>query len=142
MLQREMAEAAEAQAFERAAALRDRLDLLVWLDQHLDRLRQAVRQSFVYPVRGYNGGDLWYLIRHGRVVRVLPRPIDPPSYQQAGAALEQAFPSLDRESEPLSLEDLDFVLLIASWLRRFPKEMEATRDPAQVLAECVRKSRE
>jgi len=140
MLQREMTEAAEAQSFERAAALRDQLELIAWLDQHLDRLRQAVQHSFVYPVRGHNGSELWYLIRHGRVVSVLPRPIEPAAYQEMAAALQQVFPTPGSDSEPLSLEELDYVLLIASWFRQFPREREATRDPALVLAECVRKN--
>ncbi len=139
MLEREMTEAASAELFERAAALRDRLDLLTWLDQHLDRLRQAVRHSCVYPVRSSNGSELWYLIRQGRVVGVLPRPMEPAGYQKTAAALRQVFPT-SGESEPLSLEELDYVLLIASWFRQFPRERETARDPAVVLAECVRKS--
>lgn len=135
-LQREMTEAAEAQSFERAAALRDRLDMLAWLDQHLDRLRQAVRQSFVYPVHGHNGSEVWYLIRHGRVLRVLPRPIGPAAHQQTAAVLDEVFPTPVSAAEPLSLEELDYVLLIASWFRQFPGEQQATREPALVLAAC------
>ncbi len=42
--------------------------------------------------------------------------------------------------EPLSLEELDYVLLIAGWFRQFPKEQEVGRNPAQVLEECLRKA--
>ncbi len=82
-LRREMAAAAAAMAFERAAVLRDKLDQLVWLDEHLDRLRQAARHSFVYPVRGHNGSELWYLIQSGRVRSIVPRPHDEPTRQRA-----------------------------------------------------------
>jgi hypothetical protein len=73
------------------------------------------------------------------VVRVLPRPNEPAGYQPAAAALRQAFPTDAPSAEALSLHELDCVLLIASWFRRFPKEQQAMRDPTALLAECVAK---
>src|SRR5205085_2560216 len=56
-LGRDMAAAAAALAFERAAALRDRLQSLQWLHEHLERLRRLrAGQSFIYPVGGPEGG--------------------------------------------------------------------------------------
>ncbi len=46
-LQRAMQEAADAEAFERAAALRDRWQPMHWLSGHLERIRQACRRSCV-----------------------------------------------------------------------------------------------
>ena len=68
-LTREMNAAAAALQFKRAAVLRDRLDALEWLAKHLERLRQAVRHSFVYPVTSPDGSVTWYLIRDGQVRR-------------------------------------------------------------------------
>src|SRR5262249_35915234 len=59
-LERAMAEAAAALAFERAGVLRDKLDVLPWLSGCLKRLREAAVQRFVYPVAGA-GGEVWYL---------------------------------------------------------------------------------
>ena len=63
-----MTDAAAAQAFERAAALRDKRAALQWLSDHLERLRQARdRHSFAYPLPGRDGREWWYLIRRGLV---------------------------------------------------------------------------
>jgi excinuclease ABC subunit C len=68
LLKQEMEAASVALAFERAAALRDKLETLHWLHVHLARLRVArERYSFVYPVAGEDGEDRWYLIHRGRV---------------------------------------------------------------------------
>src|SRR5262249_39842118 len=67
ILEREMIAAAAAQAFERAAALRDKREALRWLADQLERLRTARQHySFIYPVPGDHGPDRWYLIHGGR----------------------------------------------------------------------------
>src|SRR5262249_24742729 len=67
-LEQEMTAASAALAFEQAGALRDKLDVLSWLHERLDRLRRVrAEQSFIYPVAGHEGQDVWYLIQHGRV---------------------------------------------------------------------------
>src|SRR5262249_45998003 len=60
-LERDMLSASAAQQFERAAALRDRLEPLRWLHRHLERLHRARALSFIYPLRSYEGKELWYL---------------------------------------------------------------------------------
>ena len=60
---------------------------------HLERLRQAVRHSFVYPVRSENGGETWYLICHGRVAAALPAPHDEASRaRMAGRSIITSLP--------------------------------------------------
>ena len=136
-LRREMAEAAAATAFERTAALRDKLDLLVWLDEHLDRLRQAARHSFVYPVRGHNGSELWYVIQGGRVRSIVPRPHDEPTRQRAELALAQVYQRTnDTGARPLTLEEIDGVLLVTAWFRRHHGERQRVLTPADAIALC------
>src|SRR5207253_2184257 len=68
-LERQMAEAAAALQFERAAALRDRLAPLQWLAGKLERLRHArERLSFIYPIAGPDGAQTWYLIHGARTL--------------------------------------------------------------------------
>ncbi len=74
MLEREMTAASATLEFERAAALRDKLDSLTWLCEHLRRVREASRHSFIYPVRGHDERELWYLIHGGRVCAIVPSP--------------------------------------------------------------------
>jgi excinuclease ABC subunit C len=128
MLTREMNEAAVAQQYERAAALRDQLDRLVWMDQMLERARTAAVQSFVYPVRNPVGGELWYLIERGRVRRVLPRPNDDAQRQLALKVLGEVYRASDHP-DPLTIEEMDSVLLVAGWFRKFPAERERSLSP-------------
>jgi hypothetical protein len=121
-----MTAAAVAQEFERAAVLRDRLEGLEWLNRHLVRLRRAAAHSFVYPVVGHDGAEIWYLIRQGRVLTALPRPLDASARAAVATTLTAVF---SRERfDPLATEETDGVLLVASWFTRHPAERERTRD--------------
>jgi excinuclease ABC subunit C len=135
-LERDMTSASTELAFERAMALRDRLELLRWLDGHLERLRRLRQgQSFVYPVRAAEGGEVWYLIHQGRVAASRPAP----SADTAGrtAALVEA---LYRRRLPpgaaLGGSEVDGVLLVAAWFRRYPEERTRVLSPQQALALC------
>src|SRR5207237_10230372 len=91
-LEAEMEAASAGLVFERAAALRDKLESLRWLSDHLERLRRAREgYSVVYPVRGPDGRERWYLIRHGRVVRALPAPADAEERAAAAALIERVY---------------------------------------------------
>jgi excinuclease ABC subunit C len=136
LLRREMDEAAATLAFERAGILRDKLELLLWLDEHLDRLRKAARHSFIYPVRSHNGSELWYIIQGGRVRWVLPRPHDEPSRRQARLVLEQVYRAAVERPQPLTLEEIDGVLLVTAWFRRYPAEQQRVLTPAAAVALC------
>jgi excinuclease ABC subunit C len=136
-LEREMTEAAGALVFERAAALRDKLEVLRWLRDHLERLRLAREQhSFVYPVRGETGAETWYLICHGRVAAALPAPHDEASRARTAAAVATAFHEKQARSRLLAVEEVDGVLLVAAWFRRHPEERGRTLEPADVLQRC------
>lgn len=138
-LQREMTRAASATAYERAAALRDRLASLTWLHEQLELLRRAREQhSFLYPVAGCDGQDFWYLIHGGRVVQAILAPHDPESRQLAGAALEAVFRPSGPWSEPQSGADFDSILLVASWFRRHPEEQLRVLPAQHALASCRR----
>jgi excinuclease ABC subunit C len=130
LLEKSMTEAAQAQQFERAAVLRDRLQTLGWLDRHLARLRQAVLHSCVYPVRGTDGGEQWYLIERGRVRAVCTRSAE------ALPVLQAVFRRPEPADEPLSLEEIDGALLVDGWFRRHPEERARALTPREALAAC------
>jgi excinuclease ABC subunit C len=131
-LERDMHAAGVALQFERAAALRDRWQALHWLTRHLDRLREAGRHSFVYPVVGHDDTELWYLIRRGRVVGALPRPGDDAGRRLAATIIAEAFAPGRVVPGPLTLAETDGVLLVSGWFRRQPAEKQRTLDPATV----------
>ncbi len=133
-IEREMSQAAAAQAFERAAALRDKLTALQWLNAHLERVRQArARNHFVYPVPGRTGQDVWYLIRRGWVAGAVPPPGDEASRAQAAAALRAVYEKSADWSGPAWGEEMDGVLLVAAWFRKHPEERQRTLDPEAAL---------
>lgn len=119
-LDRAMTDAALALEFERAAILRDRMEALEWLHNHLERLRQAVTHSFVYPVEGHDGSTVWYLVRHGLVRAALP------SLTGAEAALDAVFQG--NAVGPPGLDEIDGVLLVAGWFRKHKAERKRVLD--------------
>ena len=134
-LERDMATASAELAFERAAALRDKLDALRWLNEHLARLRAAEQQSLVYPVNGHDGDDRWYLIRGGFVRAGVSSPRQTADRQRAAALLAEVYHAGDSPGPP-SLDEIDGVLLVAAWFRRHAGERARTLTPGQALALC------
>ncbi len=135
-IERDMNAASVALQFERAAALRDKLAVLQWLTDHLTRLREAARQSFVYAVPSADGPDLWYAIHGGRVRAVLPAPQDNEARRRARAMIEAIYPKKAGAADSLSLDEIDGVLLVASWFRRHSAERQRQMTPAAALTLC------
>jgi excinuclease ABC subunit C len=135
-LQRAMAEASAALAFERAAALRDRWQALQWLTRCLERLRQAVRRSVVYPIAASEKTEIWYLIQEGRVRAATPAPRGEVGRQQAHAALTAVYRRGATPPGPLTLEEIDGVLLVDGWFRRRPVERERTLEVRRAWELC------
>jgi excinuclease ABC subunit C len=134
-LDRDMEAASASLAFERAGAMRDRLEVLRWLHDHLERLRQLRdRQSFVYPVAG-EAGEVWYLIHQGRVAAARPVP-SPQTAARTAAMIETLYRRRFPPGAALAGNEVDGVLLVAAWFRRYPEERARVLEPAQALALC------
>ncbi|HXG10660.1 MAG TPA: UvrB/UvrC motif-containing protein [Gemmataceae bacterium] len=141
-LERAMAEAAAALAFERAAALRDQVEALRWLHTQLERLRWAQeRYSFVYPVSGHDGDERWYLIRQGQVVAAAAAPCDEVSRRTMAAHIEAVYWRQPARPLPPAAGAVDSVLLVVAWFRHHPNELARVLDPAQALDLCRSASR-
>ncbi len=130
MLEREMTAASAALAFERAAALRDKLDSLTWLSERLRRVREASQHSFVYRVRGHDDVEMWYLIHGGRVCAVVPAPKDEPSRREASKRLREVYGRPSSAAGPPSPREIDSVLLVTAWFRRHKEERRNILNPA------------
>jgi excinuclease ABC subunit C len=136
-LERDMAAASAALAFERAAGLRDQLEVLRWLDDQLGRLRRArQRYSFLYPLKGEEGRELWYLIHHGHVAAVLEAPRDTAARSSAADVVEAVFYQKKTWAGSVASHDIDGVLLVSAWFRRHPEQKALTLEPAAALAAC------
>lgn len=130
-LRQQMEAASEALEFERATIFRDKLARLETLREQFDRLRFAVESlSFVYNVSGSDGRDRTYVIRRG-VVRA---ELDTPTTRRARAAMRRLVDDIFGDNTPPSssipTHEIDELLLLSAWFRKFPEEMERARRQA------------
>jgi len=94
----------------------------------------------VYRVENQAGGEHWYLIHRGHLHAVLATPHDRSSQQAALARIEAVFDRQASWMEPTTPEQLDGVLLVASWFRRHPEEYARTLTPTEVMAKRARRN--
>jgi excinuclease ABC subunit C len=135
-LREEMVEASERMEFERAGSLRDKLKRLEDLRQQFIKFRFAIETlSFVYTVPGYNGDDRIYLIRRGRVRSEHDLPRSEQERVRLLEMVEGVFNPSERESAQLPSHEVDELLLLSSWFRRFPKELDRSRAASAFVAE-------
>jgi excinuclease ABC subunit C len=131
-LRSEMLMSSDRLEFERAAAYRDKLQRLEALRKQFGRLRFAVESlSFVYTVPGVDGADRVYVIRRGRVRAEMSAPATPDERTTFDALLRQIFADAVDGMEVPSHE-IDELLLLSSWFRRFPRELDRTMPVARV----------
>jgi excinuclease ABC subunit C len=133
-LERAMQEAASVQQFERAASLRDQAAALTWLHQRLEYLRQARRLSFIYPIQGVDGQEIWYAIHQGMVRAVLRSPQSEAERAKVRPILLAISENRPVEAEEQVPEPVEGLLLVSSWFRNRPEELKRTRAWPEVLA--------
>ena len=126
-LRGEMEQASDRLEYERAAVLRDKLKRLEALRGQFARLRFAVETlSFVYAVPGYDGDDRVYLVRRGRVRAELNRPATAADATRLLGLIDEVFTPAERNTAQIPTHEIDELLLLSSWFRRFPGELERT----------------
>jgi excinuclease ABC subunit C len=135
-LQSGMREAAESRQFERAAMLRDIWASLDWLDGSLTRLRVARQKySFVYPVTTADGRAYWLAISRGQMQCGALAPRCAHSSRFWRQRLKRVFrgPFRPQVAAP---EDVDMLLLVTAWFRRFPAELAHVIRPRAAMRLC------
>jgi excinuclease ABC subunit C len=126
-LKRDMEAASERLEYERAATLRDKLKRLESLRAQFGRLRFAVETlSFVYNVPGHEGDDRVYLIRRGRVRAETPTPKTPTEAADLLGLIESVYSPNEPNTGQIPTHEIDELLLLSSWFRRFPEELDRT----------------
>ncbi len=129
-LRADMEESSLRLEFERAAALRDKLHRLELLREQFGRLRFAVETlSFVYTVPGFDGDDRVYLIRRGQVRAEEPAPRSRKDRGRIRELVDDIFRPIERVTSAIPPHEIDELLLLSSWFRRFPKELDRTKGP-------------
>jgi len=140
-LRRKMESASEALEFERAAHYRDKLRRLESLREQFSRLRFAVETlSFVYRVPGDGGDDRLYLIRRGRVRAECAAPKTRAERARLKAIVSEVFTPPERDTAQVATHEIDELLLLSSWFRRFPEQLAATERPDEVLGRPLPRS--
>jgi excinuclease ABC subunit C len=135
-LREEMMAASERLEFERAASLRDKVGRLEDLREQFIKFRFAVETlSFVYTVPGYEGDDRLYLIRRGRVRGEYAIPRSEPDRVRLLEMVEDVFNPVERDTAQVPSHEIDELLLLSSWFRRFPAELGRSRAAKAFVAE-------
>ncbi len=126
-LRAEMEAASDRLEFERAAVLRDKFRRLEALRAQFGRLRFAVETlSFAYSVPGVDGDDRVYLIRRGRVRAETAIPKTPGDAADLMSLIDEVYTPIERDTGQIPTHEIDELLLLSSWFRRFPAELERT----------------
>lgn len=130
-LQQEMERAAAHLAFERAAALRDKVRRLEDLQLQFARLRFAIETlTFAYAVPGYGGDDRVYFIRRGCVRAEARAPQCAADQAQHEALARTVFETTaERPTTTVPAHEIDELKLLSSWFTRFPRELERADRP-------------
>jgi excinuclease ABC subunit C len=134
-LRGEMQAASDQLDFERAAVLRDKLQRLEGLREQFIRFRFAVETlSFVYTVPGHDGDDRLYLIRRGRVRGEYTMPRSEQDRARLLEMVDDVFGRTERDSSQVPSHEVDELLLLSSWFRRFPTELARSRRAEEFMA--------
>jgi excinuclease ABC subunit C len=132
-LKSEMELASSQMLYERAAAMRDKAKRLEQLRQQFNRLHFAVESlSFVYNVPGYEGADRVYLIRRGRVRAEVAAPRTPSDATAMLELIDSVYTPVERDTSRIPTHEIDELLLLSSWFRRFPNELTHTSGGRQL----------
>ena len=124
----DMQSASDRMEFERAASLRDKLLRLEELREQFGRLRFAVETlTFLYTVRGHEGDDRLYLIRRGCVRAEAPTPKTAHDRRSIDELVQSVYSVPERKSSSVPTHEIDELLLLSSWFRRNPGELDNTR---------------
>ena len=129
-LRAEMDACAELLNFERAAVMRDKLQRLETLREMFSRMRFAVETlSFTYVVPGHDGDDRVYLIRRGTVRAQGRAPRTARDRARLLTMVGDVFDPPERSTGAVPTHEIDELLLLSSWFRRNPGELERTKPP-------------
>jgi excinuclease ABC subunit C len=124
-LMKQMQDASDRLEFERAATLRDKVHRLETLRDQFSRLRFAVETlSFVYEVPGVEGDDRLYLIRRGcvRAESTVPHTTD--DRERLRRLVADTFSGGEPAGTSVAAHDVDELMLVSSWFRQHPRELE------------------
>ena len=81
----------------------------------------------MYTVPGHAGEDRVYLVKRGVVRAELPKPKSTSQRTKLKRLASDIFASRDKPALSVPTHEIDELLLLSSWFRRFPAEMTRTK---------------
>ncbi len=90
-------------------------------------ISKCLGPCFVYTVPGHDGEDKVYLIRRGVVRAEVTKPKSSKDRRTMKQLVEDIFSQQESLTAQVPTHEIDELLLLSSWFRRFPKEMKRTR---------------
>jgi excinuclease ABC subunit C len=84
--------------------------------------------SFVYTVRGHEGDDRVYVVKRGVVRAELPKPRSSWQREKLKRLARDIFGTApEKPALAVPTHEIDELLLLSSWFRKFPAEMNRTK---------------
>lgn len=122
-----MQEEVQHRRYEKAAILRDRLQALTRINQHLRRFHDwTAKANFIYPIRSsLDQREWWLLVARGCVIDVIPRPRNDDEKRATAAILRARsgeFTSTPDRSRITGPDEFESARLLFRWFRLAPEE--------------------
>jgi excinuclease UvrABC nuclease subunit len=137
ILEHQMQTAAERTHFEQAARLRDDLKHVQWLSRKLKHFAEARQKfSFVYPVKGMDGRDCWYIVRHGELCAVLSAPRTKTELKKATRVVHDWLSEKPQVGKSIPSRP-ETVALISGWFRSNRTELQQVFSPDSLTTSSV-----
>jgi excinuclease ABC subunit C len=83
--------------------------------------------TFLYNVRGHEGDDRLYLIRRGCVRAEVAAPKTAGDRRSVEELVQSVYSAPEKKSSSVPTHEIDELLLLSSWFRRNPGELDNTR---------------
>ena len=131
--------AAQKEAFERAATLRDYLTDLKWLYRRLQILRKAETQlNGILPIQAPRKRMGWMVMRGGRMVYSATRPDRPERARKLLQILEEI--ASQPATKPVDVLHMNLQVIVMSWLRKHPDMTQTIMGFDEAIQFCKAKS--
>ncbi|MEZ6096328.1 MAG: UvrB/UvrC motif-containing protein [Pirellulaceae bacterium] len=137
-LEEAMTKASLEQNFERAAVIHRQWEALRRLDRQLGRLRRCEQAiNGVMSCRVSRSRQLWMVLRGGRLVATFPEPRSKRQAEEAIQSLESA--RLQPVHSPENILHINLQLIVASWFRKRPEDIDSLQTFEKLIDECKRR---
>ena len=128
-LEQQMLGAARNLQFEQAVVLRDDLRAIEWLSRRAGDITRAKNTyTFVYSVAGFDGQDVWYLIRRGQLEGALAAPKTAAETNQTHRLVQRWLDQDHHIGTPFTARP-ETLALVTSWFRNNRPELKNTFKP-------------